>query len=243
PQGTLDFKPYPCPGRLLLHPGPPWTFPIPSLTRLRTQERCRAGTRGDRSPVGAHAVPLDSNLFLVQMPWTCLWFSPQPHEYESSSRKSSALPWGCVYPRTFHTMALPRTRPRGGEHGRAHPRAVPNQPSALSTTPAHSSTSRRAASDSGPSAQRCVTASFMSGRTRAHLPSDSIARTPSVVSSVRSPAASTTARMTLPFTAHGVGAERRRRWAWGIRRSIWLTEVRLRATRPSRRTNMAMPSL
>src|SRR5690606_8141095 len=83
--------------------------------------------------------------------------------------------------------------------------AGPGQGPAGWTTAARSSRSAWAASASGPSAHRLVTGSEGSGRTRTQRPSPSATRTPSVVSIVRPPAASTTCRITLPLAAHGVG--------------------------------------
>jgi len=63
-----------------------------------------------------------------------------------------------------------------------------------------------------------------------------------VVSTERLPAASTTRRITSPFTAHGVAMSFFRTCARGIRASIWLSVSCVRATRPISRTKAAAPS-
>ncbi len=64
-----------------------------------------------------------------------------------------------------------------------------------------------------------------------------------MVPTVRSPAASTTVRITLPFAAQGVGMERLSRCATGILASIWLSVSLVLATSPSSRANAAIPSM
>ena len=64
-----------------------------------------------------------------------------------------------------------------------------------------------------------------------------------MVSISRSPAASTTVRMTMPLAAHGVGMDRLSRCESGIRSWIWLSVSRVLATRPSSRANTATPSM
>ena len=75
---------------------------------------------------------------------------------------------------------------------------------------AQRSSSAAAAASSAASAQTWVTGSAGSGSTSAQLPSSSSdAHAVGGVERQRSPAASTTARMTMPLAAHGVGTARR----------------------------------